>query len=145
MESAATWELAPGRGPPPVLPAWLTAVEQAAPAPLCALCDCVFTTVGDLDKHLSGARHARRCKQLKRQSRRGAAAEQRRPHCDPPSSGRSYCGVCLTFANSPADAANHRAGKRHMRAAAAAAAADADTDSAALGAPRPSKRRKCDS
>lgn len=122
---SAVWCFAPAsKTPPPSprLPRWLLQ-EQQAQKPVCLLCDRLFTTPKDLEKHQLGRKHrARELKEAKhergtRKHRKKEMKEQReRRERTRREQGRDpalFCAVCMVFSNSLADSVNHVNGKRH--------------------------------
>lgn len=110
---AATWVFA--RQAPRIavrLPTWLVQIHhQSGEKPVCSLCDIVFTTEGDLEKHRIGKRHVARVKEAKRRLDK----KSRKDQVVGTNSG-SFCELCRVFSNSAASAAVHLIGRRHVLA-----------------------------
>ena len=128
LDHAATWafrvaadaDAAPTRGP---LPRWLRE-ELAQRSPRCELCDKVFTTAGDLEKHEHGRGHRGRVVEARRRARQAsaklAATERKRKRNDGEvlSGELRRCESCGVDCNSEASWKMHTRGKRHLQRAA---------------------------
>eukprot|EP00750_Incisomonas_marina_P017480 INCI2086.1.p1 GENE.INCI2086.1~~INCI2086.1.p1 ORF type:complete len:386 (-),score=61.12 INCI2086.1:265-1422(-) len=100
-----------------VLPQWLQR-ELTERCCKCSLCNKIFTTPGDLEKHCRGRQHAKRVKEHKRRARAEQRNEKRRREVDTSHKGGDSfrCEACTMVLNSKASWLMHINGKRHKAA-----------------------------